>query len=86
MRQASVARIGRLLNIRPERLSPALQHSFADFALVLSLIPDLPRWTPEEKSALRSIIAAKSARTELRYLKLLQGHPRLSAAILKMGS
>ena len=85
-RQASVVRIGRLLNIRPERLSPAAQSPFADFAMVLSLVPDLSRWTAEEKSSLRAIIAAKSSRTELRYVKLLQNHARLREAILKLGS
>jgi hypothetical protein len=86
LRQACVARLARLLNIRPERLSLASQRSFGDFAMVLSLIPGLPRWTADEKTGLRAIIGAKSARTELRYLKLLQGHPRLRKAILKLGS
>ena len=86
MRHAYVARIGRLLDIRPEGLSSGAQNAFADFAMVFSLIADLPRWTTEEKSALYAIISAKSARTELRYLKLLQGHPRLRAAILTLGS
>jgi hypothetical protein len=85
MREASDARIVHLLNVEPKRLAANAQSAFADFAMMLSLVPDLPRWTPEEKSALRAIISAKSARTELRYLKLLQDHPRLRAAILKLG-
>jgi hypothetical protein len=67
-------------------LSRAVQPAFADFAAVLSLMPDLPRWTAEEKGVLGEIIAAKAGRTELRYLRLLQKHPRLRAAILKLGS
>ena len=59
--------------------------AFADFAAVLLLTPDVPRWTAEEKGALGEIIAAKAGRTELRYLHLLQKHPRLRAAILKLG-
>ncbi|HMC30747.1 MAG TPA: hypothetical protein VKL99_07915, partial [Candidatus Angelobacter sp.] len=86
MRRAYVARIGRELNLRPERLSPNAHNSFADFAMVLSLIPNLRRWSAEENSALRSIIAAKSARTELRYPRLLQKHARLRADLLKLGS
>lgn len=86
MRRACVARIARLLDINPKRFSSGAQNAFADFAMVLSLIPDLPRWTSDEKSALRATIIAKSARTELRYLKLLQSHSRLRAAILRLGS
>jgi hypothetical protein len=67
-------------------LSRVVQPAFADFAAILSLMPDLPRWTEEEKGALGEIIAAKAGRTELRYLRLLQKHPRLRAAILKLGS
>src|SRR6185369_6085148 len=77
MRRACVARMARSLQVKPERLSPAGQNAFADFAMVLSLIPGLPGWTPEEKAALRAIIAAKAAPHEQRYLRLLQKHARL---------
>jgi hypothetical protein len=86
MRRACVARMARLLRVDPERLPAREQNPFADFAMVGALIPDLPRWTAEEKSALRAIIAAKAGRTELRYLRLLQKHARFRAAILKLGS
>jgi hypothetical protein len=86
MRRACVARMARLLRVDPLRLSGAAQNAFAGFAMVGSLIPDLPRWTPEEKKALREIITAKAGRTEQRYLRLLQKHSRLRTAILKLGS
>lgn len=85
MRRDAVAWLGRQLKMSPSGLSRAAQPAFADFAAVLLLMPDLPRWTAEEKSALGEIIAAKAGRTELRYLRLLQKHPRLRAAILKLG-
>ncbi len=85
MRQDASAWLGRQLKMSPSRLSRAAQPAFADFAAVLLLMPDLPRWTAEEKGALGEIIAAKAGRTELRYLHLLQKHPRLRAAILKLG-
>ncbi len=85
MRRDAVAWLGRQLKMSPSRLSRAAQPAFADFAAILLLMPDLPRWTAEEKSALGEIIAAKAGRTELRYLRLLQKHPRLRAAILKLG-
>jgi hypothetical protein len=86
MRSASVARLARLLNIVPERLATTPQNAFADFAMVLSLAPDLPRWTSAEKAGLRAIIAAKAGWTEQRYVALMQKHARLRAAILKLGS
>jgi hypothetical protein len=86
LRRDAVVWLGRQLKMPPWRLSKAAQPAFADFATVLLLMPDLPRWTSEEKSALGEIIAAKAGRTELRYLRLLQKHPRLRAAILELGS
>jgi hypothetical protein len=85
MRRDAVAWLGRQLKMAPSRFSRAAQPAFADFAAVLLFIPDLPRWTAEEKNALGKIIAAKAGRTELRYLRLLQKHPRLRATILKLG-
>ncbi len=61
-------------------------NAFADFAMVLSLVPNLPRWTPAEKAGIRDIIAAKAGRTEQRYMHLLQKHQRLRKAILRLGS
>jgi hypothetical protein len=86
MRQASVAKIAPLLNLDPQLLAPSVQHTLGDFAMVLSLIPDFPSWTREERYFSGEVISAKSLETEQQYLRLLQRHPRLRAAILKMGS
>ncbi|HEY4678855.1 MAG TPA: hypothetical protein VIJ01_16935 [Candidatus Angelobacter sp.] len=86
IRKAAVARLGRLLNLNPHELKPREQSALADFATVLSLVPDLPRWSAEEKAGLRAIIEAKSARTEQRYQQLLVRHERLRRAILQIGS
>lgn len=53
---------------------------------VLSRIRDYRRWTAEERRGVEKIIQAKTAREEWRYLRLLQGHARLRAAVLKLGS
>ncbi|HEY2171636.1 MAG TPA: hypothetical protein VGJ30_18570, partial [Candidatus Angelobacter sp.] len=66
-------------------LKPQAHVTFGDFATVLSLVPDLDRWLSDDKDALRAIIAAKSARTELRYQQLLVRHQRLRRAILQIG-
>jgi hypothetical protein len=86
MRAACVAQLARQLRVDAGNLHGAQQHAFSDFALTLSLVPELPRWLPDEKAALREIIAAKPAKTEQRYLRLLQKHHRLRAAILRLGS
>ena len=86
MRKAAVARLGGNLNTNPSKLKAQEQAAFADFAMVLSLVPDLARWSSEEKAALRAIIAAKAGRSEQRYMRLLQKHARLRAAILNLGS
>lgn len=59
---------------------------FAGLALLLDLIPDLPRWSSSERGALARILEAKTAPSETRYLRLLQGHARLRAAILALGT
>jgi hypothetical protein len=60
--------------------------SVNDFSLVLLLIPDLNRWSAEEKRDVSRIVRAKSATEEVTYLKLLQKHERLRREIIKLGS
>jgi hypothetical protein len=86
MRKAAVAWLARVIKVNPQKLKAQAQVAFADFATVLSLVPDVSRWSSDDKDALREIIAAKAGRTELRYQRLLQSHPRLRAAILRLGS
>jgi hypothetical protein len=86
MRKAAVARLARIVKIDIQKLKPQAQPAFADFAAVLSLVPELELWSSDENDALREIIAAKAATNELRYQRLLQKHARLRAAILKLGS
>jgi hypothetical protein len=54
--------------------------------LVLTLIPDLKRWSAEERAALQNIIRAKRGRSEQQYLRLLTRHARLRHALLSLGS
>lgn len=86
MRKAAVARLARIIKMDPQNLKPQAQIVFGDFAMVLSLIPDLARWSSAEKTALRAIIAAKAAKNELRYLRLLQQHARLRAWFIRLSS
>jgi hypothetical protein len=86
MRRVAVTQLGRLLGVSPQKLKAREQSTFADIATVLSLVPDLSRWLPAQKAALRQIISAKAGQTEQRYQDLLLKHERLRSAILKLGS
>jgi hypothetical protein len=85
MRRAATTQLVRLLNVNAFKLKAREQQAFADFAMVMSLVPDLARWSSEEKMALRAVIAAKAGMTELRYQRLLIKHARLRKAILRLG-
>ena len=92
MRAASAARVRRTLGVAAggaagvERFNEAEEHAFSNFALVLALIPDLARWTAEEKRGALAIVRAKAGADELRYLRLLCRHARLRRAIIALGT
>ena len=86
MRQASVAQIAPLLNIDPQKLPASARNALADFSLVLSLIPDFPRWPEQERYFFGELISAKSLEDEQQYQLLLRRRPRFRAEILKLGS
>jgi hypothetical protein len=86
LRQASVAEVGGALGVNPSRWNPAEQHSFENWSLVLAVIPNLDRWSPQEKEDAAEIIRAQAAANEMRYLRLTQHHPRLRAELLRLGS
>jgi len=86
IRQACTATITKALNINPSRWPPAQKQSLENWSLVLTQIPNLTRWTSEEKHRLIKIIQAKSAKDEMPYLRQTQHHPRLRDELLRLGS
>jgi hypothetical protein len=86
LRRASRERVARALNLRVADWKDAEQRAFDDLALVLALIPDLARWTEDEKRAAERIVRAKAGTDESRYVRLLQQHARLREEIIKIGS
>jgi hypothetical protein len=60
--------------------------ALSDFAVALSLIEDLGQWSENEKQALVRIIRARASADESSYLKLMQKHARLRAALIQIGS
>jgi hypothetical protein len=86
MRRTSSEEVARALKLHFEDWKPAERRAFEDLSFVLALIPDLARWTEEEKRMAASIIRAKAGADETRYVKLLQRHQRLRDWVIKLGS
>lgn len=84
MREAAVREVSRALGIRPGG-GVNEERAFSDWALLLSLIPDLSSWSDDERGALVDIVRAKARAQETRYLHLLQKHSRLREAIIRLG-
>jgi hypothetical protein len=85
LREFSVKQVTRALRLNPERWTPTQLHSLKNWSLVLALIPNLRRWSPQEKQDLVQIIRAQAAVNEMHYLRLTQNHPRLRAELLRLG-
>jgi hypothetical protein len=86
IRSASQRRVARALRVSPERLPPHERQTFEGFAAILGLIPELPRWTQEERRGVVEILRAKAAGAESVYLRRMQRHTRLRRALLRIGS
>jgi hypothetical protein len=86
MRAACLLEVSRTLGVRPDGWSVDEERALSDWALLLSLIPDLSSWSDEERGALVNIVRAKAGRQETLYLRLLQKHGRLREAIIRLGS
>jgi hypothetical protein len=84
--QASTAAVTQALKLNPARWTPIQKQSLETWSLVLAQIPNLTRWSPNEKRQLINIIRAKSAPNEMSYLRQTQRHPRLRAELLRLGS
>jgi len=86
MRSGSVKAVARTLKTDTARWNDDQLTALRDFAVVLSLVPDLGGWSTVEKQQLIQIIQAKAGKNEARYLKLMQKHARLRKKIIRLGS
>ncbi len=59
---------------------------FESLAPMLGMIPDVAHWNAADKQLAARIIHAKTKREESLYLKLMQRHKRLRAALIRLGS
>jgi len=82
MRQSATGTIAATLGMDTYIEAKALQ----EFGLVLLLVRGVNDWDSADKDLLKRIIQAKGSSEETRYLRLMQKHARLRAAIIKLGS
>jgi len=85
-RQKTSEWLAELLDIDLSRWSTLEQSAFADFAVVLALVPEVKGWSSREKERLAEIIRAKVGASEVEYLRLIQQHGGLKQAMLRLGS
>src|SRR5208283_3711413 len=86
MRRAASGALSKDLRVDTTTWSAVERSAFEDFAVVLLLVTELRRWTGVQKQALIEIIRAKASNDESDYLRLLQQHPALKQAFLRLGS
>jgi hypothetical protein len=86
LRRAATENLSQQLQVDLGTWSPVEQSAFENFALVLSLAPELMQWTNPQKQALVDIIRAKVSADESKYLRLLQQHRGLKEIVLRLGS
>ncbi|HYV74674.1 MAG TPA: hypothetical protein VFB24_10485 [Candidatus Binatia bacterium] len=86
LRCRSTAHLAKALGVNIGRWKPTEQQAFSNFALVLSLVPEVADWPIRDKRKLLVIIRAKTSPDETKYIRLLQQHESLRAAFLRVGS
>src|SRR5262249_46019118 len=74
------------LGLKLRGLSATERALFSAVAPAIAQIPDLRRWARSERDAVADVVRAKAGRSERRYLALLQQHPRLRRALIRLGS
>jgi hypothetical protein len=86
IRTQSVDFVKNGLKLRTNRWRQAEIAALDNLALVLALVPDLADWSSGEKQLAVRIIQAKASRDESLYLRQMQKHERLRAAMIRLGS
>jgi hypothetical protein len=86
MRRVTTSKLAKTLGVNLDTGIARDRRAFSNFAVALSLVPEVARWTPAEKRALVAVIRAKAGPDETQYLRLLQTHDSLRAAFLRIGS
>jgi hypothetical protein len=86
IRSASANFIKRVLALDPRSLNGAELNAFENLALVLAMIPGIAEWSADEKLLAARIVLAKAGGDESLYLRLMQKHAEMRAAVIGFGS
>jgi hypothetical protein len=81
MRTEALRSVERVLGLK--KADPLI---FSELATVVLLLPDLERWSKDEKQSLGEIIQAKAGADETTYLRLMRKHSRFREVIIHLGS
>jgi hypothetical protein len=86
MRRETSKWLAGVLGVNPAKLNAAERWAFDNFAPLLAVVPEVARWSKQEKRLLVEVIRAKAGADETAYLHLLQQHDRLSEALREIAS
>ena len=86
MRQVTTSRLSQILAVNLDTWNTRERWAFSNFAVVLALVPDVARWTNDDKRALVTVIRAKAGPNETKYLRRSQKLNVLREALLRAGS
>jgi hypothetical protein len=86
MRRENEKRLRKVLGVNLDAWNAGERKAFSDYAVTLSLTPDVIRWKRADKDGLTQIIRAKAGPDETKYLRLMQKHHMLREAFLRCGS
>jgi len=86
IRADSTGFIKRALDLDTRRWSKPELRIFESFSLVLAMVPGITRWNATEKQLAARVISAKARGNEALYLRLMQGHAWMRAALIGFGS
>jgi hypothetical protein len=82
LREASIRRVAEVLSIRKRDC----ETGSTGLAVLMAQIPEIAKWSKEERGLAARIIQAKADRDESQYLKLMQRHGRLRQNVITLGS
>jgi hypothetical protein len=85
-RRESTETVSAALDIHAARWNDDERRALENLSLLFALLPNLARWTKDEKELLVRIIRAKAGADESKYVRLLQKHERLRREMIRLGS
>jgi len=86
IRDYSLRFITRLLRLDRRSWNENQITALENLSLVFAMMPNISKWDPSDKGLAEAIIRAKGSRSEALYLKLMQKHGALRAALIRLGS